>query len=103
MPIVNENDTVTINRLKFGDNDTLSAKVAGLVDSDLLIILSDIDGLYSADPRQDPNAKLVPHVGKSRKTSKNLQEIQEVQLEQAVCARKLTRSKSLWHQEFQHF
>ncbi|CAK8584610.1 glutamate 5-kinase [Priestia megaterium] len=63
VPIVNENDTVTINRLKFGDNDTLSAKVAGLVDSDLLIILSDIDGLYSADPRQDPNAKLVPQVG----------------------------------------
>lgn len=62
VPIVNENDTVTINRLKFGDNDTLSAKVAGLVDSDLLIILSDIDGLYSADPRENPDAELLSHV-----------------------------------------
>ncbi|TYR80675.1 glutamate 5-kinase [Priestia megaterium] len=62
VPIVNENDTVTINRLKFGDNDTLSAKVAGLVDSDLLIILSDIDGLYNADPRKDPKAELLPFV-----------------------------------------
>ncbi|HWO97721.1 MAG TPA: glutamate 5-kinase [Bacillus sp. (in: firmicutes)] len=62
VPIVNENDTVTINRLKFGDNDTLSAKVAGLVDADLLIILSDIDGLYNADPRKNPDAKLLEHV-----------------------------------------
>ncbi|WP_078411576.1 glutamate 5-kinase [Priestia abyssalis] len=62
VPIVNENDTVTIDRLKFGDNDTLSAKVAGLVDADLLIILSDIDGLYNADPRKNPDAKLLEHV-----------------------------------------
>ncbi|WP_335870984.1 glutamate 5-kinase [Bacillus sp. 2205SS5-2] len=62
VPIVNENDTVTIDRLKFGDNDTLSAKVAGLVDADELIILSDIDGLYSADPRKDPNATLLDKV-----------------------------------------
>ncbi|MDI5789703.1 hypothetical protein PO124_18665 [Bacillus licheniformis] len=46
------NDTVTVNRLKFGDNDTLSAKVAGLIDADLLTILSDIDGLYDANPRK---------------------------------------------------
>ncbi|WP_110114826.1 glutamate 5-kinase [Bacillus sp. CGMCC 1.16541] len=62
IPIVNENDTVTINRLKFGDNDTLSAKVAGLVDADQLVILSDIDGLYDADPRENPDAKLLSHV-----------------------------------------
>lgn len=57
IPIVNENDTVTVERLKFGDNDTLSAKVAGLVDADQLVILSDIDGLYTEDPRKNPEAK----------------------------------------------
>ncbi len=62
IPIVNENDTITIDRLKFGDNDTLSAKVAGLVDADKLIILSDIDGLYDADPRKDEDAKLLDRV-----------------------------------------
>lgn len=62
IPIVNENDTVTVDRLKFGDNDTLSAKVAGLVDSDQLIILSDIDGLYNADPRKDKDAVLLEKV-----------------------------------------
>ncbi|MCP3742118.1 glutamate 5-kinase [Rossellomorea sp. BNER] len=62
IPIVNENDTVTIDRLKFGDNDTLSAKVAGLVDADQLIILSDIDGLYDDDPRKNPNAQLLKEV-----------------------------------------
>ena len=53
IPIVNENDTVTVDRLKFGDNDTLSAKVAGLVEADQLMILSDIDGLYDSDPRKN--------------------------------------------------
>ncbi|MFD2682141.1 glutamate 5-kinase [Bacillus seohaeanensis] len=62
IPIVNENDTVTIDRLKFGDNDTLSAKVSALVDADQLIILSDIDGLYDSDPRKNPNAKLLDQV-----------------------------------------
>lgn len=62
IPIVNENDTVTTQRLNFGDNDTLSAKVAGLLNADLLIILSDIEGLYDDDPRSNPNAKLIPRV-----------------------------------------
>ncbi|MBY6038130.1 glutamate 5-kinase [Fictibacillus nanhaiensis] len=62
IPIVNENDTVTVERLKFGDNDTLSAKVAGLVDADQLIILSDIDGLYTEDPRKNPEAQLLTKV-----------------------------------------
>jgi len=56
VPIINENDTVTINRLKFGNNDVLSAKIAGLIDADMLIILSDIDGMYNADPRQKDHA-----------------------------------------------
>jgi glutamate 5-kinase len=56
VPIVNENDTVAVDELKFGDNDTLSALVAGLVQADWLFLLTDVDRLYSADPRQDPNA-----------------------------------------------
>lgn len=59
VPIVNENDTITIKQLKFGDNDTLSAKVAGLVEADQLIILSDIDGLYDDNPSTNPNAQLL--------------------------------------------
>ena len=62
IPIVNENDVVAIDELKIGDNDNLSALVAGIVDADLLIILSDIDGLYTANPQNDPNAQLVPEV-----------------------------------------
>lgn len=56
LPIFNENDTVSVDELKFGDNDTLSALVANLVKAERLVILTDTDGLYSADPRQDPNA-----------------------------------------------
>ncbi|MCX6091180.1 MAG: glutamate 5-kinase, partial [Candidatus Atribacteria bacterium] len=62
VPIVNENDTVAIEELKFGDNDRLSALVASLVDAQLLIILSDVDGLFSADPKKDPTATLIPEV-----------------------------------------
>ena len=56
IPIVNENDTVATEEIEFGDNDTLSATVAALVDADLLILLSDIDGLFTNDPHQDPDA-----------------------------------------------
>jgi glutamate 5-kinase len=56
IPIVNENDTVAVEELKFGDNDTLSALVASLVEADWLFLLTDVDRLYSADPRTDPNA-----------------------------------------------
>lgn len=59
VPIVNENDTVATYEIKFGDNDTLSAIVAALIDADLLILLSDIDGLYTDDPNQNPNAEFV--------------------------------------------
>ncbi|WP_049628595.1 glutamate 5-kinase [Bacillus sp. JFL15] len=62
IPIINENDTVTVNRLKFGDNDTLAAKVAGLIDADMLVILSDIDGLYDDNPRSNPEAARIRHV-----------------------------------------
>jgi len=62
IPIVNENDTVAVDEIRFGDNDTLAAQVAHLVDADLLIILSDVDGLFTKDPRQDPDATLIPLV-----------------------------------------
>ena len=57
LPIINENDTVAVEEIKFGDNDTLAALVANLVDADLLVILTDVDGLYTGDPRQDPHAQ----------------------------------------------
>ena len=60
LPIVNENDTVAVEEIKFGDNDILSALVASLVDADLLVMLTDQEGLYTADPRTDPGAQLVP-------------------------------------------
>ncbi len=59
VPIINENDTVTTDEIKFGDNDTLGALVANLIEADCLVILTDQPGLYSADPRKDPNATLI--------------------------------------------
>lgn len=59
IPIVNENDTVSTYEMQFGDNDTLSAIVASLVGADLLILLSDIDGLFTDDPHRNPNARLI--------------------------------------------
>lgn len=64
IPVVNENDTVAVDELKFGDNDTLSALVAGLVEAQWLILLTDVDRLYSADPRLDPNAQPIIRVTK---------------------------------------
>jgi len=64
IPIINENDTVAVEELEFGDNDTLSAIVADLVNADLLILLSDIDGLYDKDPNKNANAKLISKVEK---------------------------------------
>ncbi len=62
VPIVNENDTVSVEQIRFGDNDTLAALVACLIDADLMVILSDIDGLYTANPLVDPAATLIPRV-----------------------------------------
>ncbi len=62
VPIINENDAVVTAEIRVGDNDNLSALVAGLVGADLLLILTDIPGLYSADPRSDPSAELIPEV-----------------------------------------
>jgi glutamate 5-kinase len=59
IPVVNENDTVTTDEIRFGDNDTLGALVANLIEADLLVLLTDQAGLYSADPRRDPSATLI--------------------------------------------
>ena len=72
IPIVNENDTVSIDELKFGDNDTLSALVASVVDADWLFLLTDVDRLYSADPRSNPDAQPIAIV-------KHIDELSEVQ------------------------
>ena len=62
LPVINENDTIATAEIKVGDNDTLGAIVACCTKADLLVLLSDIEGLYTADPRKDPNAKLIPTV-----------------------------------------
>jgi glutamate 5-kinase len=62
IPIINENDTVAVDEIKFGDNDNLSALVTNLTEADLLVILTDIEGLYDKDPRANPDARLIPVV-----------------------------------------
>lgn len=62
IPIVNENDTVATDEIDFGDNDYLSAIVSAIIKADLLVLLSDIDGLYTDDPNKVPDAKLIPYV-----------------------------------------
>ncbi len=64
LPIINENDTISVDEIKIGDNDTMGAIVAANCQAELLIILTDIDGLYTADPRENPDARLVPVVEK---------------------------------------
>ncbi|MDR3607985.1 MAG: glutamate 5-kinase [Oligoflexia bacterium] len=63
-PILNENDAVATEEIKFGDNDSLSARVAKVVKADRLVILTDVDGLYERDPKQDPKAKLISNLPK---------------------------------------
>ncbi|WP_020468519.1 glutamate 5-kinase [Zavarzinella formosa] len=68
LPIINENDTVSVAEIKFGDNDQLAAMVANLLQAPLLILLTNVDGLYTGDPRSDPSAKLVatvPHIDRA--------------------------------------
>ena len=62
LPIINENDALAVDEIKFGDNDTLASFVAPLVDAELVVLLTDIDGLYDKDPRSNPDAKLIKDV-----------------------------------------
>ena len=72
IPIVNENDTVSVEEIEFGDNDTMSAVVAKLIGAELLILLSDIDGLYDSDPHKCDDATLIPVVLKIDDSVKSL-------------------------------
>ncbi|MGQ0663515.1 MAG: glutamate 5-kinase [Pseudomonadota bacterium] len=63
VPVINENDTVATEEIRFGDNDRLAARVAQMMSADTLVLLSDIDGFYTADPRRDPNARRLEAVG----------------------------------------
>ncbi|MBC7190415.1 glutamate 5-kinase [Candidatus Aerophobetes bacterium] len=78
VPVVNENDTVAVEEIKFGDNDTLSALVACLIDADILIILSDVRGLYTSDPKKNAGAKFLPVIEKIDK------KIEEMAMETSV-------------------
>lgn len=60
VPVINENDTVATTEIRYGDNDRLAARVAAMMGADLLVLLSDIDGLYTAPPQTDPSATLIP-------------------------------------------
>jgi glutamate 5-kinase len=62
IPVVNENDTVVVQEIKFGDNDNLSALIAQLIEADLLVILTEVEGLYDDDPKKNPNARIIPLV-----------------------------------------
>jgi len=62
VPVINENDTVATQEIRFGDNDRLAARVAGMMSADVLVLLSDVDGLYTADPRIDPSARWIERV-----------------------------------------
>src|SRR5690606_5143999 len=62
VPVINENDTVATSEIRYGDNDRLAARVATMMGSDLLVLLSDIDGLYTAPPAQNPDAQFIPFV-----------------------------------------
>lgn len=87
IPVINENDTVTIDELEgnnFGDNDMLSAIVAGLVAADRLIILTDIDGLYDSNPRTNPNAKKLDIIEKSMQKFLKWRQVQAQTVAQAV-------------------
>jgi glutamate 5-kinase len=64
IPIVNENDTVVTEEIRYGDNDRLAARVAQMIGADLLVLLSDVDGLYTADPRRDPAAQHLPRIAR---------------------------------------
>lgn len=62
VPVINENDTVVTEEIRYGDNDRLAARVAQMIGADVLVLLSDIDGLYTADPRRDPDARHLPRI-----------------------------------------
>lgn len=90
IPIVNENDAVSADEIKIGDNDTLSAIVASVAEADLLIILSDIQGLYTKDPKSHPDAELIHEVPAF---SRELLPLPAARVQRAVRAACIRRSR----------
>ncbi|MDR1640434.1 MAG: glutamate 5-kinase [Clostridiales bacterium] len=93
IPIVNANDTVSTDELGFSDNDTLSAYVARLTDSDLLIMLSDIEGLYDSNPKSNPEAKLISEVGEITSDLESMAGVSSTQFGTGGMITKLTAVK----------
>lgn len=75
VPIINENDTVSVDEIMFGDNDILASKVAAMIDADLLVLLTDIDGLYNNNPKTNKKAELISHLNESSFNSKVIDDI----------------------------
>ena len=75
IPIINENDTIAIEEIKVGDNDTLSAQVASLLKADLLVLLTDVDGLYTDNPKKNKKAKFIEKIGAGELIRRNLDDL----------------------------
>jgi glutamate 5-kinase len=93
IPIINENDTVAIDEIRFGDNDTLAGQVAHLVDANLLVILSDVNGLYRQDPRLNPAAELIPLVSTITKDIEGLAGVSRTQSSRGGMVTKIRAAK----------
>lgn len=93
IPIINENDTLSIDEIRFGDNDALAGQIAHLVDADLLVILSDVNGLYDADPHINPSAKLIPHVPSITKRIESLAGVSRTQASRGGMVTKIQAAK----------
>jgi glutamate 5-kinase len=93
IPIINENDTVATEEIRFGDNDALAGQIAHLVDADLLVILSDVNGLYEEDPHLNPSAKLIPMVATITKQIENLAGVSRTQASRGGMVTKIRAAK----------
>jgi uridylate kinase len=94
VPVINENDTVATNEIRYGDNDRLAARVATMMNADLLVILSDVDGLYTASPALDPDAKTSAEVRRSRPKSRRWPAKPHPNCRAAACAPKSRPARS---------
>ena len=95
IPIVNENDTVVVKEIKFGDNDELSAQVTNLTEADALIILTDVNGLYTGDPNKDPQAKLIHQVERITQTITKMANLSNNELGTCGMVTKLEAAKKV--------
>ena len=93
VPVINENDTTTTDEISFGDNDFLAAQVAVLVGADLLVLLTDTDGLYTADPRTAPDAQLVDEVTDPERSRRWRSATRRRRSARAACARRSSRPR----------